>query len=427
MKKSNWFMKLLVILPAALLVVLLTWMAVDWWNLNHGTESRDQVTFAEAVTQEESRTEESTSESGSEPSADEVLKLNLSESEETREEESSSESETEAGDPILHLLFGGDVYLSDHVIQAYDNAGGIHGVLDDGYRAEIGAADIFMVNQEFPFSDRGTPAPDKTFTFRLPPARVAMLSEMGIDIVALANNHSLDYGTDALVDTCTTLEGAGIPYVGAGPNMDRAKKLETLEVRGRTVGFLAGSRVFPDTSWVANSQKPGMVSGYDPKILLEETEKAGEFCDYLVVYMHWGVEREEMPKDYQRALGKKLIDAGADLVIGSHPHVLQGIEYYNGKPIVYSLGNFVFGSSIPKTALLRADVDLDQDSVTLSLVPGTSGAGFTRELTDAGKIAEFYRYIEGISFGIVVDGNGYVSPVTAAASATDLPGRRPAL
>ena len=204
-------------------------------------------------------------------------------------------------------------------------------MLDEAYRDEISRADIYMANQEFPFSDRGTPAPDKQFTFRVPPERVSMMHELGIDIVTIANNHTLDYGTDALVDTCTTLENAGIPYVGAGANMDRAKQLETIEVRGRTIGFLAASRVYPDTSWVANSKKPGMVSGYDPSILLKEIEAAGEYCDYLVVYMHWGIERDEKPQEYQRTLGRQLIDAGADLVIGSHPHVLQGIEYYQGK------------------------------------------------------------------------------------------------
>ena len=124
--------------------------------------------------------------------------------------------------------------------------------------------------------------------------------------------------------------------------------------------------------------------------------------------MHWGIERDEKPQEYQRTLGRQLIDAGADLVIGSHPHVLQGIEYYQGKPIVYSLGNFIFGSSIPKTALLRADVDLEQNQVNLSLVPGTSGAGFTKELTDPGKKAEFYLYMQEISFGVTIDENGVV-------------------
>lgn len=416
MKRTNWFMKLLIVLPAILLIVLLAWMTVDWWKLNHSGQSyetylsqSDPADTKTAAAEKQDNAEKAGAAAA--PSTEEVLKVDLSDTQpaETPASETPSESETEPEDPVLHLLFGGDVYFSSHVLEAYDKAGGIHGVLDDGYRAEIAASDIFMVNEEFPFSSRGTQK-DKTYTYRLPPERVSIMHELGIDIVSLANNHTLDFGEEALVDTCTTLEGAGIPYVGAGPNMDRARQLETIEVRGRTVGFLAASRVFPDTTWIANSKKPGMVSGYDPKVILEEVEKAGELCDYLVVYVHWGIERDEMPQQYQHDLGKSLIDAGADIVIGSHPHVLQGIEYYNGKPIIHSLGNFVFGSSIPRTALLRADVDPEKGSVLLSLVPGTSGAGYTRTLTDAAKRAEFFQYIESISFGVTIDENGTILP-----------------
>ena len=398
MKRTNLLMKLLIILPVFLLAALLVWIAVDGQRGGiRETPASGQETAAAPAAQEGEQTAASAPE--------EVLKLEVSE---TEAASTAAVAETEPEDPVVHLLFSGDVYFSSHVLTAYDNAGGIHGVLAEAYRDEISRADIYMANQEFPFSDRGTPAPDKQFTFRVPPERVSMMHELGIDIVTIANNHTLDYGTDALVDTCTTLENAGIPYVGAGANMDRAKQLETIEVRGRTIGFLAASRVYPDTSWVANSKKPGMVSGYDPSILLKEIEAAGEYCDYLLVYMHWGIERDEKPQEYQRTLGRQLIDAGADLVIGSHPHVLQGIEYYQGKPIVYSLGNFIFGSSIPKTALLRADVDLEQNQVKLSLVPGTSGAGFTKELTDPGKKAEFYQYMQEISFGVTIDENGVV-------------------
>ena len=398
MKRTNLLMKLLIILPVFLLAALLVWIAVDGQRGGiRETPASGQETAAAPAAQEGEQTAASAPE--------EVLKLEVSD---TEAASTAAVAETEPEDPVVHLLFSGDIYFSSHVLTAYDNAGGIHGVLDEAYRDEISRADIYMANQEFPFSDRGTPAPDKQFTFRVPPERVSMMHELGIDIVTIANNHTLDYGTDALVDTCTTLENAGIPYVGAGANMDRAKQLETIEVRGRTIGFLAASRVYPDTSWVANSKKPGMVSGYDPSILIKEIEAAGEYCDYLVVYMHWGIERDEKPQEYQRTLGRQLIDAGADLVIGSHPHVLQGIEYYQGKPIVYSLGNFIFGSSIPKTALLRADVDLEQNQVKLSLVPGTSGAGFTKELTDPGKKAEFYQYMQEISFGVTIDENGVV-------------------
>ncbi|SEU01740.1 poly-gamma-glutamate synthesis protein (capsule biosynthesis protein) [Lacrimispora sphenoides] len=387
MKKKNGLMKILIFLPIVLFILLVGWIGVGEWNGKQAVP-RESLTHSEPETSGET----------------EVLTVEESQS---QEETAPIEEETEQKSAV-QLLFAGDILLSSHVMAAYDKVGGMNGVLDEGYRSEISNTDIFMANQEFPFSDRGSAAPDKQFTFRLPPSKVSLMNEIGVDIVTLANNHSLDYGTDALVDTCTALDGAGIKYVGAGPDMNRAKQLEKIEVNGKAIGFLGASRVYPDPNWVANSKKPGMVSGYDPTILLEEIKKAKESCDYLVVYVHWGVERDEKPQEYQRALGKQIIDAGADLVMGSHPHVLQGIEYYNGKPICYSMGNFIFGSSIPKTALIRAQVDFAQGSTTLSLVPGTSKAGYTRKLTQEDEIREFYQYIQSISFDVSIDENGII-------------------
>ena len=133
-----------------------------------------------------------------------------------------------------------------------------------------------------------------------------------------------------------------------------------------------------------------------------------------------------MPVDHQTSLSRQCIDAGADLVVGSHPHVLQGIEYYRGKPIVYSLGNFIFGSSIPRTALLEVsltpreassdasggasrDANVSPDA-SLTLHPGTSSGGFTRLVTESVKKEEFFQYIEGISFDISIDKSGAVTP-----------------
>ncbi len=304
------------------------------------------------------------------------------------------------------LAFAGDVLLSDHVLNAYQSGGGIQGVLGESLLREAEEADLFMVNQEFPFSNRGTAAPDKQFTFRLPPERVSILKEMGVDLVTLANNHALDFGTNALLDTCAVLEEAQIPYVGAGANLDQAKALYTKNLGGYTVGFLGATRVIPVADWAASRSKPGMLSTYDPSILLQEIQKGKEICDYLVVYVHWGVEREEWPKEYQRQLGFQFLDAGADLVIGSHPHVLQGIEYYNGKPIVYSLGNFVFGSSIPRTVLLKAA--WDGARTRLSVVPATSSGGYTREITQEEETRALFQHLEDISFHVLVGTDGEI-------------------
>nr|WP_243009238.1 CapA family protein [Clostridium sp. AM58-1XD] len=331
----------------------------------------------------------------------------------------------EGGDPAgeqessqhVTLLFGGDVLLSDHVLNAYEKAGGIHGVLDEGYRQAIQEADFFMVNQEFPFSDRGTQAEDKQFTFRLPPERVSIFQKMGIDGVTLANNHALDFGQDALMDSAAVLDAAGILHTGAGENLDQAKEAVTVNIRGMNIAVIGATRVIPESSWAAGKNHTGMLATYDPAVLLEEIKELKEKNDYVIVFVHWGVERDEIPQDYQRILGQQYIDAGADLVIGSHPHVLQGIEYYKGKPIVYSLGNFVFGSSIPRTALLRVTLPESEEKtaggdiaepaetkgIVMQLIPGTSGAGFTRRLTDEEKLQEFYNYMEGISFGVTYD------------------------
>lgn len=323
-------------------------------------------------------------------------------------ESQAEETSGEDNGPI-RLVFAGDVLLSDHVLAAYEQGGGIRGVVDEGLQTVIDSSDLFMVNEEFPFSSRGKAAEDKQFTFRLAPEKVSLFHEMGIDIVTLANNHALDFGTDALVDTCDVLDEAGIYRVGAGRDLEEARKPVILEVKGKKIGFLGASRVIPVGSWNATATTPGMLTTYDPTLLLEDIRKVRESCDYVVVYVHWGIERRDRPEEYQRGLGKQYIDAGADLVIGSHPHVLQGMEYYKGKPIVYSLGNFVFGSSIPKTALLTAE--WDGEETTLSLTPGTSSAGYTRALTGEQEKQDFYQYITGLSYGAAVSADGVIMPV----------------
>ena len=336
----------------------------------------------------------------------------------------------EAEPQPVRLLFSGDIYLSDHVLNAYDRAGDISGVLDDGYRSLIGESDYFAANQEFPFSSRGQQAPDKQYTFRLPESRVSLMNEIGVDLVTLANNHALDFGTDALLDTVSTLDQAGILHVGAGADSEAARQPAIVDVNGVRVGFIGASRVIPVASWTAGASSPGMLTAYDPALLVQTIQETRPLCDYLVVLTHWGVERAEMPVDHQTSLGRQCIDAGADLVVGSHPHVLQGIEYYRGKPIVYSLGNFIFGSSIPRTALLEVSLtpqetssDASQDSpqdasrdanvspdASLTLHPGTSSGGFTRMVTEPAKKEEFFQYLEGISFDISIDESGAVTP-----------------
>lgn len=302
------------------------------------------------------------------------------------------------------LVFTGDILLTGYLLSQYDNSG-INGIVASDIAEEMNKADLTMINEEFPFSNRGTAMEDKQYTFRIEPDRVNVLNELGVDIVTLANNHTLDYGQDALTDTFETLSKANIQYVGAGNNYDEAKQLREFNINDKNIGILAASRVIPVPNWAAGTS-PGVFSTYDASGLVEEIKAADQICDIVIVYVHWGVERNEYPEEYQRELAKAYIDAGADIVIGSHPHVLQGIEYYNGKPIIYSLGNFVFGKQIPKTMLLKTEID-DENNVTLSAIACATDANYI--LNKAGNQQEIYNYLTQISTNAVVDENGIIS------------------
>lgn len=312
---------------------------------------------------------------------------------------------TEKDSHSVSLLFSGDVYLSDTFLAAYDEKG-IEGILDEDVLALMTDSDITMINQEFAFSDRGTAMEDKQYTFRVPPSRVVMFQEMGIDIVSLANNHALDFGVVALEDSFEALDEAGILYVGAGKNLSRAKQMETITVNGKVIGFLAASRVIPVVEWNAGSSSTGMFTTYSPELLCQAIEENRDKCDYLVVFVHWGVERNTYPEDYQFQMGKQYIDAGADAVIGCHPHVMQGFEYYEGKMIAHSLGNYIFNLRSTSEALLQIVMEEDGD-VAWKLIPiRTDSLPFT--LLTGEEKKEFYRYMESISFHISIDEDGII-------------------
>lgn len=339
---------------------------------------------------------------------------NQTQAETEKNEKLKQEKKEETKEPIsdisqeqsTSIIFTGDVMLSNYVLQNYEKSG-IEGVLGSTLLNELQQADITVINEEFPFGTTGTPAEDKQFTFRVNPSYIEILKQMGVDAVTLANNHILDYGTQPLSETVQTLDDAAILYAGAGDSLERAKELQIIEVNGKRYGMLAASRVIPVASWNVQNQAPGVFCTYDPTLLLEEIKKARSQCDYLAVYVHWGIERNAMPEDYQKNMAKQYIDAGADAVIGSHPHVLQGIEYYEGKPIFYSLGNFVFNQSIERTMAVRFEISA-QGEVQIQLLPAEAQNACTK-LQENSAAQETYRYLESISSGIAIDENGFVS------------------
>ena len=206
----------------------------------------------------------------------------------------------------------------------------------------IQQADIAMANLEAPLTDRGEQHPDKKYTFRVPPSAATDLKQAGFDLMTLANNHIGDYGEQGVLDTLVALEDIGLGISGAGRNLKEARTPFVAEIDGQKLAFLSFSNTFPK-SFYAKKDKPGTAPGYY-QYVARDIGKARRQHDYVIVSFHWGGERMNDPKDYQMELGRLAIDSGADVVIGHHPHVLQGAERYKEGVIYYSLGNYAFGS-----------------------------------------------------------------------------------
>lgn len=303
------------------------------------------------------------------------------------------------------IILTGDVLFANAFKAAYD-AGGIEKVVSPELLEQLNEADILMVNNEFPFSDRGEPMADKQFTFRCSPSYVKALNEMGVDIVSLANNHTLDYGREALSDTFQALDGAGILYGGAGDSTARAKEVQVVEVNGKRYGFIAVSRVVPSVDWKIENGTPGMFTCYDVAALIEVIKEAKQTCDFVTVFPHWGTEYSEQPNTVQRELAKQCMDAGADLIVGAHTHCLEGIQFMDGKPVFYSLGNFIFGQNIDRSAAVKVTVTAD-GAVSYALIPVYASDGQTKQMDD-NAAQSLFTYMESISDNASVDTAGNI-------------------
>ncbi len=252
----------------------------------------------------------------------------------------SGSADGEEGEKIS-LSFVGDVLLAPYVEGVMKKNG-----YDFPYRESLlylSEPDVTAANFEYPVTLREAPAKNKQYVYKGPPDSLPAFRDAGFDVVNLANNHTMDHGVEGLLDTMDYLDKAGIAHMGAGNNDTEAFAPSIHEVRGVKVAYVGLSRVVPEVSWKADKNTPGVAETYDTRRAVEAIAKAKDMADIVVVMVHWGTERTTVLEDYQKQFARQYIDAGADLVIGSHPHVLQGFETYKGKWIAYSLGNFIFG------------------------------------------------------------------------------------
>lgn len=342
-------------------------------------------------------------------------------------EEAYEELPTEAKNQPLDitLAFAGDLSLADNyvVMDYYHNEAGddLANCIDSAYIKRMNDADVMWINNEFCYSNNGSPMPGKAYTFCAAPENVNILKELGVDIVGLANNHVYDFGPEAFADTLATLRGAEIAYVGAGADIKEASAPVYVDVDGYKIAYVAATRAEKNIKTPeATETSGGVFRCYDNTDYIEKIKEAKANADYVIALPHWGTEHSTILESAQTDGAKEYIDAGADAVIGAHTHCLQGMDFYNGKPIIYSLGNFWFDDYTLDTMLLELHLTgtTDHVQVTVEMVPGTQSERVTRMSSTVQERNRVYAYMESISSNIGItpateeDNGGIVFPVT---------------
>jgi poly-gamma-glutamate capsule biosynthesis protein CapA/YwtB (metallophosphatase superfamily) len=276
---------------------------------------------------------------------------------------SSSAAHSADENETIKLVFGGDVTLT----AAYNDI--VPNARDPEYpfkrlRTFFQNADLVMVNCETAITRRGNRVA-KQFNFRMDPEMASAFSRAGISLVTIANNHVFDYGVEGLSDTLHTLDALHIGHVGAGMTLEEARKPVVRNIKGKKIVFLAYGNYA-----AATARTPG-TAYRNPDYVVEDVKSAKKNgADIVVINFHWGTELARQPNSGDRALAYRAVEAGADIIVGHHPHVLQPMEIYHGKVIAWSLGNFIFGGnrrSEKESALLEVSISPRGDMSYVSI------------------------------------------------------------
>ncbi len=311
------------------------------------------------------------------------------------------------------FAFAGDILFDDHyavMARVAQNGGDITKGIDPALIEEMKRADVMMLNNEFPYSDRGEPLEGKQFTFRAPVSAAGYLNTLGVDLVSLANNHAYDYGETAFLDTMTALADEGIVYVGAGRDLAEARRPVCYIINNIKVAVVSATQIErldnPDTKG-ATDTAPGVFRCWNGDNLIETVRQAAADNDFVIAYIHWGTENEEATDWAQEEQAVALAEAGADLIIGGHTHCLQRIDVVNGVPVAYSLGNFWFNSKTLDTGMI--EITLDENGLRdCRFVPCLQSDCRTTLLTGEEK-ERVLDHMRSISGGVQIDGDGYIT------------------
>lgn len=273
--------------------------------------------------------------------------------------------------------------------------------------------DFTLLNLETSVTKHDEKWPEKEFNFRADPKHAEEMRRQSVEGVSLANNHTLDFGRKGFADTLHYLKKYGIRYAGGGKDLSEALQPILFEKNGLKVGILSFSRVVPSGKWYAGKDRSGIVGAYDSQLeqVLATVKEWDSKVDVLMVALHWGKMHVETPGKFEERAARRLIDAGADVIVGHHPHVLQGIEIYKNRPIFYSLGNFIFpnlGGNADRTMI--AQVVLEGGQVKeLRLLPFRIEHGRPVRISEEEKKTEFARLRKLSSkYGTRIDNTGTV-------------------
>ncbi len=252
----------------------------------------------------------------------------------------------------------------------------------DGLGGLFERDDLTVVNLECAPSNLGQRVP-KTFNFRCDPDSLPVARANGVDVANLGNNHVLDYGVEAMLDGRVNLEAAGIAAVGVGADVAEATTPALLEIDGWTVAVLGMGGVVPADWWLATDDRPGMASGDDIDQMVAAVTAAEAVADLVVVSIHWGAELVTAPDPADRVRAEAMIEAGADIVFGHHAHRLGPLETIDGRPVFWTLGNFVWprlSDAGSTTAVARVVVEPDGE-LRACLIPAFITTSGRPELT----------------------------------------------
>lgn len=270
----------------------------------------------------------------------------------------------------ITMYFTGDVMLGRNVEGTLASGKNVFANVEEMFKNSDGA----VINLEDPMTTSST-AYKSTIPLKANPAYAHVLKENNIVVACLANNHIMDYGDTGLNDTISALNKTGLNYTGAGNNIDQASKPVYLSIKDRKIAILNYMDNTTFTGFSTSEMAAATVTspGYapaDPNLIKKDIDEAKNNSEMVIVVFHYGNEYSTQPNAYQVSISHQCIDDGADMVIGSHPHVIQPIEIYNGKPIFYSLGNFVFDMSNSAThESLMVEMDLNGSTANIKVHP----------------------------------------------------------